>query len=138
VIQRISLRVFVAATEDEKRVREALAFFVPLESILITSAKGHFGNEIKILEATLKNKECLAFFHILKEQLPSEERLKLRREAPERTDEKSCFHLRLDKQAAYKGYVKLTDTKDAIDISVHIALFPARREEAVRIIGELI
>ena len=138
MIQRISLRVFVAATEDEKRVLEALAILVPLESILISSAKGHFGNEIKILEATLKNKGDLAFFHVLKEQLSSEDRLKLRREAPERIDEKSCFHLRLDKQAAFKGFVKLTNAKDAIDISVHIASFPARREEAVRIVGELI
>jgi RNA binding exosome subunit len=138
VIQRGFFRVFVAATEDEKRVLEALALFVPLESILINSAKGHFGNEIKILEANLKNRECLAFFHVLKEQLPSEERLKLRREAPERIDGKSCFHLRLDKQAAYKGFVRLTNAKDAIDISIHIGSFPARREEAVRIVGELI
>ena len=128
----------MAATEDEERVRNALVTFVPLERISIISAKGHFGNEIKILEATLKNKECLAFFHVLKEQLPSEERLKLRRDVPKRIDEKSCFHLRLDKQAAYKGHFKITDAKDAIDISVHIASFPARREEAVRIVGELL
>ncbi len=128
----------MAATEDEKRVLETLSIFAPLESILISSVKGHFGNEIKILEATLKNKECLAFFDFLKEQLPSEELLKLRREIPERIDEKSCFHLRLDKQAACKGFIKLTNTKDSIDISVHVASFPARREDAVRIIGKSI
>jgi hypothetical protein len=99
VIDRVSFRAFVAATEDDGRVREALGIFVPLNRISATSASGHFGNEILILEANLRKKESQAFFQILKEQLPAGERARLRREIPERLEGESHFHLRLDKQA---------------------------------------
>lgn len=128
----------MAATEAEERVREALSIFVPLDSITAIAAEGHFGNDIKILEATLKRKDGLAFFRILREQLPREELVKLRREMSSRVDDECHFHLRLDKQAAYKGTVRLTDSKDAIDVTAFIATYPARREEAIRIAGELL
>jgi RNA-binding protein len=138
VIDRVSFRAFVAATEDEGRVREALAVFVPLDSISVLTAEGHFGNEIKILEAALRKREAAAFFRILHEQLPAEEMQRLRREIPDRLEGESHFHLRLDKQAAYKGMVRLTDSKDALDTTVLVKTYPARRESALKIISELI
>lgn len=138
MIHRISFRAFVAATEAEERVREALSIFVPLDSITVTAAEGHFGNDIKILEASLKKKDGLAFLRILREQLPREELVKLRREMSARVDDECHFHLRLDKQEAYRGTVRLTDSKDAIDVTVLIATYPARREEALRVLGELL
>lgn len=138
MIRRIFFRAFVAATEDEQRVREALSIFVPLDGISAASAKGHYGNDIKILETTLKKRDAPAFFQILREQLPREDLNRLRREANERLDEQSHFHLRLDKQAAYRGMVRLTDSTDAIDVSALVETYPARREEALRIIGELL
>jgi RNA binding exosome subunit len=138
VIHRVSFRAFAAATEDERRVQEALAIFVPMDSISIAKAIGHYGNEIKILEAALKRGEGLAFFQLLREQLPKEDLARLRREIPLRVDEECQFHLRLDKQAAYKGIVCLTDSRDAIDVSALIESYPARREKALRIVGELL
>jgi RNA binding exosome subunit len=138
VIRRVSFRAFVAATEDEQRVREALSIFVPLDSISAAYVEGHFGNEIKILEAALKKRDARAFFQILREQLPKEDLSKLRRETLERLDEDNHFHLRLDKQAAYKGMVRLTDLKDAIAVSAMVETYPTRREEALRIISELL
>ena len=138
MIDRVSFRAFVAATEDEGRVREALGIFVPLNRISATSASGHFGNEILILEANLRKKESQAFFQILKEQLPAGERARLRKEIPERLEGESHFHLRLDKQAAYKGMLRLTESSDALDVSALIKTYPARREEALRILSELL
>ena len=138
MLHRITFRAFVAATEAEDRVYKALSIFVPLDSIISTAAKGHFGNDIKILEATLKKKDGLIFFRILREQLPREDLLRLRRELSARVDDSCHFHLRLDKQAAYKGLVQLTDSKDAIDVTASIATYPANREEAMRIAGELL
>jgi RNA binding exosome subunit len=138
VIDRVSFRAFVAATEDEGRVREALGIFVPLDRISGSSAEGHFGNEIKILEAVLKKKEARAFFQILREQLPKEELVMLRRETAQRLEGDSHFHLRLDKQAAYKGMVKLTDSADAVDVSALVKTYPSRREEALRILSEIL
>lgn len=138
MLHRITFRAFIAATEAEERVYKALSIFVPLDSINATAAKGHFGNDIKILEATLKKKDGLIFFRILREQLPREDLLRLRREISSRVDESSHLHLRLDKQAAYKGLVRLTDSKDAIDVTASIATYPANWDEAVRIAGELL
>lgn len=138
MIHRVSFRTFVAATEDEERVKEALCIFVPLDGISVTSATGHYGNPIKILDATLKKRDGLAFFRILKEQLPRVDLVRLRRELPERLDEKSELHFRLDKQAAFKGKICLTDSRDAIVVSALIESYPARYEEALRIAGELL
>ncbi len=138
MIDKVSFRAFVAATEDEGRVRDALAVFVPLDRISALTAEGHFGNEIKILEAALRKKEAAAFFAILHEQLPTEELQRLRKEIPDRLEGESHFHLRLDKQAAYKGFLRLTDSKDALDTTILVKTYPARREAALKIISELI
>jgi len=138
VIEKVSFRAFVAATEDEARVREALGIFVPLDSISANAASGHFGNEILILESSLKKKYARAFFQILREQLPAADLARLRREIPDRLEDDSHFHLRLDKQAACKGILRLTESKDALDISALIKTYPARREEALRILSELL
>ncbi|HOT06764.1 MAG: hypothetical protein A4E45_00850 [Methanosaeta sp. PtaB.Bin039] len=137
MIHHISFRAFVSATEDPERVKKALGIFVPLDLVLSSSAKGFYGNEIVILEATLKRKEGMGFFRILKEQLPPPDIARLKREAEARTDEDCQFHLRLDKQAAYQGRVELTDSRDAIDVCAHVATYPARPEEAVRMVKEL-
>jgi hypothetical protein len=138
VIDKVSFRAFVAATEDEGRVREALGIFVPLDRISSSTAEGHFGNEIKILEASLRKKEGQAFFQILREQLSTDDQLRLRREIPERLEGDSHFHLRLGKQAAYKGLLRLTDSRDALDVCALIKTYPARRESALKILSELI
>jgi RNA-binding protein len=138
VIDKVSFRAFVAATEDVDRVREALSIFVPLDRISSSTAEGHFGNEIKILEASLKKKEGQAFFQILREQLSIDDQLRLRREMPERLEGDSHFHLRLDKQAAYKGLLRLTDSKDALDVCALVKTYPARRESALKILSELL
>jgi RNA-binding protein len=138
VIDKVSFRAFVAATEDVGRVREALSIFVPLDRISSSTAEGHFGNEIKILEASLKKKEGQAFFQILREQLSTDDQLRLRREMPERLEGDSHFHLRLDKQAAYKGLLRLTDSKDALDVCALVKTYPARRESALKILSELL
>jgi RNA-binding protein len=138
VIDKVSFRAFVAATEDEGRVREALGVFVPLDRISATSAEGHFGNEIKILEASLRKKEGQAFFQILREQLLTDDLQRLHREIPDRLEGDSHFHLRLDKQAAYKGLLRLTDSRDALDVSALIKTYPSRRTEALRILSELL
>jgi hypothetical protein len=138
VIHRVSFRTFVAATEDEERVKGALSIFVPLDSVSATSATGHYCNPITILDASLKKRDGLTFFRMLREQLPRVDLVKLRRELPERVDEESRLHFRLDKQAAFKGKVCLTDSRDGIVVKALIESYPARYEEALRIAGELL
>jgi RNA binding exosome subunit len=138
VIRRISLRAFVAATEDEEKVLEAMGLFAPREGISSVKVRGHFRNEIKILEADLNRRESRKLLMFLKQQLPASDLAKLQREREARLDDANQFHLRLDKQAAYQGQVCLTESKDAIDVSLAVETYPARREEALRILGDLL
>jgi RNA binding exosome subunit len=138
LIHRVTFRAFVASTEDDGKVREALSLFAPPESISETCVVGHHGNEILILSSTLKKKEGLKFFDRLRETLPEGEMARLRREADQRVDDECNFHFRLDKQAAYKGEFHLTDSGDAISISAHLESYPARREKAVKVVGDLL
>jgi len=138
LIHRVTFRAFVASTEDDGKVREALSLFVPPESIAETSVVGHFGNRILILSSTLKKKEGLGFFGSLRERLPEREMKRLRREADLRVDDECNLHFRLDKQAALLGEVHLTDSGDAISVSAHLESYPARREKAVKVAGDLL
>ncbi|MBC7079273.1 MAG: hypothetical protein H5T42_02190 [Methanothrix sp.] len=137
MIHRVHFRAFVSVTEDEERVRRALSIFVPLEYIRSSKASGYYGNPITILEAELRRKEGLEFVHMLRDQLSAGDLSRLRREIQERVDEDCKLHLRLDKQAAYRGMIKLSDSGDAIDVSVHVATYPSRYEEAVRLLREI-
>lgn len=138
MIHRVTFRAFVASTEDDGKVREALSLFVPKESISKTSVSGHHGNEILILTAALKKREGHKFFDLLRRSLPEGEMERLRREVEVRVDDGCRLHLRLDKQAAYRGGVRLVDSGDAISVQAHLESYPARRERAVKVAGDLL
>lgn len=138
MIHRVTFRAFVASTEEDEKVREALSLFVPPESIAETHAVGHHGNEILIFSSALKKKDGIQFFSRLKETLPEREMNRLRRETDLRVDDECHLHFRLDKQAAYGGEVHLSDSGDAISVSAHLESYPARREKAVKVAGDLL
>ncbi len=138
MIIRVTFRAFVASTEDDGKVREALSLFVPQESVSETRALGHHGNEILILSSSLRKKEGLKFFDRLREILPEGEMERLRREIDLRVDDECNLHFRLDKQAAYRGDARLTDSGDAITVSAHLESYPARRERALLVAGDLL
>jgi len=138
LIHWATFRTFVASTEEEERVKEALALFVSPKSISSTRVVGHYGNEITILEATLKKREGLKIIQKMRQQLQGEKLDRLRQELPKRVDEDCKLYLRLDKQAAYKGETRLTEANDAIYVCVHIASYPARQDKAMKIVEELL
>jgi RNA binding exosome subunit len=138
VIHRLTIRAFVAATEDEERVRKAMALFVPEDSISTTCVTGYYGNKITILEAEMDKKKGLPFFKIIKEQLPQPEMDRLKVEIEKRVDDNCRFYLRFDKQAAYMGEVHLMESGDTIDVCAHIESYPAKPAKAAKIIGELL
>ena len=138
MIHRVTFRAFVASTEEARRVREALSLFVPDESISSTKAKGHYGNEIEILDATLNKKDGLAFFNKLQKEVPKMEMDRLRSELSRRVDEECQLHFRLDKQSAYKGESHLTDFGDSIHVCARIESYPARQEKAMKIAEALL
>ncbi|MGQ9641686.1 MAG: RNA-binding domain-containing protein [Candidatus Bathycorpusculaceae bacterium] len=125
-IAYIDIRVFAHATEDADKVLKALYNVLPeaaVDTVIFKkrSLTGHHGNPIILFEARLKGELAQEFFEKLstglgvldKEQLSSEIR---------RHIENGNLYIRLDKQSAYLGEVKLYQT-DPIHLRIHFKKF---------------
>ncbi len=132
-IHNISLRAIAAATESEDRVKAALSVFLFGDEIETIKTEGHFGNPITIFEAQIKGRNCKQFIELLKSKLGEHDLKRLKGESCERIDEDCVFHIRFDKQAAYKGLVQLAATTDTIAAEIKIKAYPAKREKAMAV-----
>ncbi|NJD78721.1 MAG: hypothetical protein FIB08_16785 [Candidatus Methanoperedens sp.] len=136
-IHHISLRAIVAATESQEKVKAAMSLFLFGGEIETITTEGHFGNPIIILQTQIKGKNSLKFIELLKSKLSGEELGRLKNECSQRIDDDCYFHIRLDKQAAYKGIVQLAITTDTIAVEIKIKAYPAKRELAVAIAEDI-
>ncbi|MDD5474438.1 MAG: RNA-binding domain-containing protein [Candidatus Methanoperedens sp.] len=130
-IHNVSLRAFIHATESEDRVKTALSLFLFDNEIETIKTEGHFGNPITILQVHVKGRDCRRFIELLKTKLPEHELGRLKKELGKRIDDNCYFHIRFDKQAAYKGIVQLATTTDTIAADIKLKAYPAKRENAV-------
>jgi len=119
----IDIRVFAHATEDTEKVESAVRNLLPpelTENLIFqkTSLTGHHGNPIILFTAQLSDKKTLpavlrrigsALNSLDKEELCRELKLHL---------EKRNLYLRFDKQAAFMGTIKFTQT-DPIHFKIH-------------------
>ncbi len=136
-IHHIRLRAIAQATEDIDSVKAALSLFIFDNGIETLTTEGHYGNPITILQAQLKGRDCDRFIDIIKSKLSGAELEKLKKELGERIDDDCYLHIRLDKQAAYKGTVQLEATADTIAAEIKIKAYPAKREKAIEAAEEL-
>ncbi|MFP8952614.1 RNA-binding protein [Natrialbaceae archaeon A-arb3/5] len=123
----VDLRAFCYATEDEKRVEEALRSFLPEEFDLErTESEGHYGDRILVLSARVENADDVR--HVLSRLADLEDFDGLIDELDERVTENTEFFLRLDKQAAFEGEVRLGD---GITFRGKVEAYPAKKAQAV-------
>ncbi len=130
--------MFVRATEDEERVREALSLILPPESerrnmkleIRREVAKGVLGNPIVIIEAVARRKSDARKWwkHILSLLRPEDIDYILRH-PDDFLDEYGTVHLRFDKQQAYLGRPVLTEGGGVIKVLAQLEAYPAKPEE---------
>jgi RNA binding exosome subunit len=130
----IEIKFFAHATEDLEKVMEAARNILPhdrLEEIEFEkdSLSGHHGNPIVFFEAKLVKDVIDSVFS----RLGTLDKEMLRREI-EMHVEKSSLFLRLDKQAAFQGVVKL-GTADPIHLRVRFR--KGKIEEVIKICEEL-
>ncbi|WP_136715083.1 RNA-binding protein [Halorientalis salina] len=123
----IDLRTFCYATEDEKRVEGALRTFLP-EDIEIERAtsEGHHGDRIVVLSARVERADEMR--HVLGRLSDLDTASQLAAELDERVDENCSLFLRIDKQAAFNGDVRLGD---GITFRAKVEAYPATKEAAV-------
>ena len=128
------------ATEDEQKVIAALRVFLSSDvEIKETKLKGHYGNPIISFRASIGQKKILheLWQHVV-EKLRAGGLEKIVEIVDDRTDESCHLYLRFDKQQAYAGELALTDSGDAIHLTLKVAVYPARKKIATKLVKEFI
>lgn len=134
-IGSLAFRTFAHATEDESKVEQALKFASGAEEIKKSSTAGYHGNPITVLEARVTDsKKIKALFS----RLSPEEVKQLLGSLERRVDDESFFFLRLDKQEAFQGRLKLADHEDVIAVRGKVKSYPQSRENAVKAMTSLL
>ncbi len=137
MIHYILFRTQSHVTEDVARVRQALANVLPPEtSVEEEETKGYFDNPIIILRARLEKKAAHRYLEYLKSKLPEADLKELIKELPERVSENCDFFLKLSKQDAYLGDVRVTYAEDAIALRARVEAYPAKKEIALKKLEE--
>ena len=123
----IDLRTFCYATEDEKRVEDALRHFLPEEFDLDrVENTGHHGDRIVVLSARVESADGMRVVLDRLAELDAIDRVL--EELDARVDDNCSFFLRLDKQAAFNGLVRLGE---GITLRAKVEAYPAKHEKAV-------
>lgn len=125
-VERISYRVIAHATEDLEKVGEALLNAIPPSlrervEIGAVRTRGYYGNEIVILSLTLRKKRAKeALTWILCSLPPADREFLISTLALRAGTRSSHLHIRLDKQEAYMGRLRLSEGGDVIKIEATI------------------
>ncbi|WP_293032828.1 RNA-binding protein [Natronococcus sp.] len=123
----VDLRAFCYATEDEKRVEQALRTLLPEEfEIERVESEGHYGDRILVLSARVENADDVR--HVLSRLADLEELDTFLEELDDRVTENTELFLRLDKQAAFAGEIR---SGEGITFRAKVEAYPAKKEQAV-------
>ena len=123
----VDLRTFCYATEEEDRVEAALRHYLPDDyRVERETSEGHHGDDIVVVSARVDNADDVRT--VMDRVLEAGERERVLDEIEDRVDDDCSFHLRLDKQAAYKGESALGD---GLHLRAKVEAYPAKRENAV-------
>jgi len=123
----VDLRTFCYATEDDKRVEDALRRFLPEEfEVQRVESEGHYGDRILVLSARVENADDVR--HVLSQLTDLEQFDQVLGELDDRVTENCELFVSLDKQAAFRGDVTLGD---GITFRAKVEAYPAKKPKAV-------
>jgi len=138
-IAYVDIRFCAHATEDLDKVMEAVHNILPSEhmediSFRRSNLEGHYGNPITFFETRIKDKETVrALVENLSSNLSFLDKEELGRTI-KRYVEKGSLYIRLNKQAALKGKIKLV-TSDPIHIRIRFK--KSKIEDVIEICREI-
>jgi len=123
----VDLRAFAYATEDEKRVTDALRTFLPEDAEIDRAENvGHHGDRIVVLSARVENADGMR--HVLDALADLDDVERVIGELDDRVDDNCALFLRVDKQAAFRGEVRLGP---GITVRAKVEAYPAKQPAAV-------
>jgi hypothetical protein len=125
----VDLRAFCYATEDDRRVEDALRTFLPEEfEVARAESEGYHGDRILVLSARVETADEVRTVLDRLGELPADGLASVRDELDERIDDNCSLFLTLDKQAAFGGEVRLGD---GITLRAKVEAYPATHGNAV-------
>jgi len=125
----VDLRAFCYATEDDKRVEDALRTLLPEEcEVQRAESEGHHGDRIVVFSARVENADDVRAVLDQLGELPDDGQDRLVSELDERVTENTELFLTLDKQAAFNGRIQLGD---GIKFRAKVEAYPASKDAAV-------
>jgi len=134
-LQYLSFRAFVHATENEDRVVLAMKLATGLDEFSRVEVDGHHGNPIVILEGDVRKKRDIRRFFSLME---GDDIIELLNSLEDRVEEDSHFYMRLDKQEAYLGRLRLAVDEDVIQVRGAVVSYPKNREAGLASMREFL
>ncbi len=128
----VKISTITHATEDPEKVAQAIRNLSHGETSLgfiMNRAKGHHGNEIATSALTIRNaKNAERFLKNIWGGLSQLDRTDVSSSLASRTDSAGTMFLRIDKQDALKGRIRLENT-DPIKIEISFRTEPSKRNE---------
>ncbi len=142
-IHKIEARAYARATEVAERVTTAILAIFPEDvrrqvSLSEETVEGQSGDTILIISALLKEREaCETTFDTIFQQMDKKDLRSIRRTLDLRVDTNCVFFLRIDKQGAYLGKLRLADSTDVIRVMIHFKDSPrCKQNDAILLIEE--
>ena len=138
-IAYVDIRFCAHATEDVDKVMEAVQNVLPSDldedvAFKRSSLEGHYGNPITFFETRIKDKLTVrALVEKLAANLGSLDKDELGRNI-DRYVEKGSLYIRLDKQAAFQGKIKLVISDP---IRIRIRFRKSKIEDVIQICREI-
>ncbi len=131
----IRVQTFCYATEKQDLIEETLKELLGDIEFEEEITESEHGNTMMILETRItKQKEFTELFTKLGKDILAY----IEDNIEDRVDEDDMFYLRLDKQKAVQGIYEVAHHGDVISIFGKIQAHPAKKEVAVKTLGEFI
>ena len=120
-------RTLCHATEDLGRVELAMTNALGPVELSVRKTEGHHGNPLTIIEAVIDGeREISDFFRRLRD----EDLETVAGSLMARVDEGCNLFIRLDKQSAFQGDLRLATNDDVVSIRTRVSAYPAKADLA--------
>jgi RNA binding exosome subunit len=126
-------RTFCHTTEDLVKVKKAMTNVLGDSELRISKTLGLHGNPITVIESTVDKMDGISGFFA---KVDDHDLSAIEDTLATRVDDGCNLFIKIDKQEAFLGRVKLGHGDDVISLRIRVAAFPATCEVAQNAIGE--
>lgn len=140
LIHGLYLETFSYPSEDDSKVYQAMTTVLGGEKeFKAEPIESHHGSIIlKLFFKTRKHSEIKAILSNILDNISAKDLKTMTSEIKKRIDKEGNFHMRFDKQEAYKGKLKVSYKGDVIKIRIKMASYPFSIKQAEKNVREIL